>query len=255
MKLKNLFLITVLTLGSFTVFAQVSKLAPNVVVIGVGEKNPTLDESTYPNLKFYYTPGLISNADDNATTKVHISITNGPQEKFSGKPEFLATLWNDKNLKESFMLFDKNGVCVTQGYRLLSQGGDIGAKMCIDKDPLRNHLKTYVKKGKEGKESSKEMKMKKSNYLIGHKMPEFNVSTPSGEEVSFNSIVKGQATLVVFFQLPSDIDIEEGKKADQSDKSGKALFSTMIQASEGANLTGLFDNLESQFFNYDTRKK
>ena len=237
MKLKKLFLIAVLSLASFTVFAQISKLAPKVVVLGVGEKNPTLDESQYPNIKFYYTPELKDNA-----------------ETFSGKPEFLATLWNDKNLKETFMLFDKNGVCVTQGYRLLSQNSDIGAKLCVDKEALQNHLKSYVKKGKEGKESTKEMKLKKSDYMIGYKMPEFNVSTPSGEEVSFSSIVEGQATLVVFFQLSSDIDIAEGKKADQSGKSGRAFMSAMAQGAVGSGVTKLFDNLESQFFNYDTRK-
>lgn len=237
MKLKNLFFLAILTLGSFTVFAQISKLAPRVVVLGIGEKNVTLDENQYPNLKFYYTPELLDNAD----------------ETFSGKPEFLATLWNDKNLKETFMLFDKNGVCVTQGYRLLSQNNDIGAKLCVDKDNLQNHLKSYVKKGKEGKESTKEMKFKKSDYMIGYKMPEFNVSTPSGEEVSFSSIVEGQATLVVFFQISSDIDIAEGKKADQSGKSGRAFMSAMAQGATGSRLTKVFINLESQFFNYDAR--
>ena len=242
MKLKNLFLLAILTIGSFTVFAQISKIAPKVVVLGIGEKNPTLDESQYPNIKFYYTSELksTSTADD--------------KEMFSGKPEFLATLWNDKNLKETFMLFDKNGVCVTQGYRLLSQNNDIGAKLCVDKDNLQNHLKSYVKKGKEGKESTKEMKLKKSDYMIGYKMPEFNVTTPSGEEVSFSSIVEGQATLVVFFQISSDIDIAEGKKADQSGKSGRAFMSAMAQGATGSSLAKLFVNLESQFFNNDVRE-
>lgn len=254
MKLKNLILIAVLTLGSFTVFAQISKLAPKVVVLGIGEKNSTLDESQYPNLKFYYTPELISNTTANATSKAALSMADDAKETFSGKPEFLATLWNDKNMKEAFMLFDKNGVCVTQGYRLLSQRDDIGAKLCVDKENLQNHLKTYVKKEKEGKESSKEMKLKKSDFMIGYKMPEFNVTAPSGEEISFNSIVEGQATLIIFFQLSSDIDIAEGKKADQSDKSGKEFFASMTQAASGSSLTKLFINLESQFFNYDARE-
>ena len=75
MKLKNLFFLAVLTLGSFTVFAQISKLAPKVVVIGIGEKNATLDENQYPNLKFYYTPELQNIGD----------------ETFSGKPASLNT--------------------------------------------------------------------------------------------------------------------------------------------------------------------
>jgi len=241
MKLKNLLFIAILTLGSSTLFAQISKIAPKVVILGIGEKNPTLDESQYPNLEFYYTSALISNA------------TIDDKETFSGEPEFLATLWNDKNMKEAFMLFDKNGVCVTQGYRILSQNADIGAKLCVDKDNLQNHLKNYVKKGKEGKESSKEMKLKKSDFMIGYKMPEFNVVTPTGEEKSINSILTGQPTLIVFFQLSSDIDIAEGKEADQSGKSGKQFFAAMAQGAAGSKTTKLFVNLESQFFNYDTR--
>ena len=254
MKLKNLFLIAILTLGSFTVFAQIGKLAPKVVVLGIGEKNPTINESQYPNLKFYYTPELISNTSADATTKAALSMSDDAKETFSGEPEFVATLWNDKNMKEAFMLFDKNGVCVTQGYRLLSQKSDIGAKLCVDKEALQNHLKTYVKKGKEGKVSKKEMKLKKSDFMIGYKMPEFNVTNPSGEEVSFSSIVEGQATLIIFFQLSSDIDIAEGKEADQSNKSGKQFFAAMAQGAAGSSSTRIFKELESQFFNYDARE-
>lgn len=254
MKIKNLFLIAILTLGSFSVFAQISKLAPKVVVLGIGEKNPTLDETQYPNLKFYYTPDLKSKAEVGATKKALISMSDGAKETFTGKPEFLAKLWNGKNMKEAFMLFDKNGVCVTQGYHILQQNDDIGARLCVDKKPLKNSLKTYVKKRKEGKASKKEMKLKKSNFMIGHKMPEFNVVSPKGEEVSFSSIVKGQPTLVIFFQLSKDIDIAEAKKSDQSKKSAKSFMSTMIKGAAGSSLTGLFDNLESQFFNYDIRK-
>ena len=253
MKLKNLLIIAFLTLGSFSVFAQISKMAPKVVIIGIGEKNPTFDESRYPDLEFYYTPELESNGTASATAKSAFAMSGVAKETFSGEPEFLATIWNEKDLKEAFMLFDKNGVCVTQGYDLGRQGGDIGNRLCVDKDKLENHLKDYVKKGKEGKESKKEMKIKKSDFMIGYKMPDFKVVNPNDEEKSINEIINGQPTLVIFFQLSSDIDTEEGKKADQSSKSGKEFFASMTQAAAGADLTEIFRNLENQFFNHSVR--
>lgn len=253
MKLKNLLFVAILILGTTGVFAQISKMAPKVVLIGIGEKNPTLDESKYPNLEFYYTPGLKSNATASATTKSALSIAGVAKETFSGEPKFIETIWNEKQMQKGFMLFDKNGLCVTQGYEITRQGGDIGRRLCADKDKLQDHLKDYVKKEKEGKKSKKDMKMKKSDFMIGHNMPEFNVVTPSGEEKPINDIIKGQPTLVVFFQLASDVDIEEGKKSDQSDKSGKELFAAATQAAAGADLTQVFVELESQFFNYDAR--
>lgn len=251
--MKSLFLV-VLFFMSTVAFSQIHKMAPKVVLIGIGEKNQTLDESLYPNIEFYYTPNLQSKAKANSTVKAFASMSGAAKETFEGQPEFLAELWNEKDLKEAFMLFDKEGVCATQGYHILQQGSDIGNRLCADKDKLEKHLKTYVKKEKTAKPAKRDMKLKKSDFMVGREMPEFNVVSVSGEEKSINSIIDGQPTLIVFFQLSKDIDIAEGKKADQSDKSGKQLFATMTQAAAGSDIENLFVQLESQFFNYDARQ-
>jgi hypothetical protein len=177
------------------------------------------------------------------------------KETYKGSPEFVAEMWNDKELEGAFMLFDKNGLCVTQGYHLLQQQSDIGRRRCIDNDKLEEHLKKYVKKGKDGKEARGKMKMRKSDFMVGRYMPEFNVADVDGNEVSVNDVIKQDApTLVVFFHLSKDLDIEEAKKADQSDKSGKGFMQAMTEGAAGAKVSEVFVNLESQFFQNDVRE-
>lgn len=40
---------------------KLSKMAPKVIAIGIGEKNLTFDESMFPDIDIYYTPNLIIN--------------------------------------------------------------------------------------------------------------------------------------------------------------------------------------------------
>lgn len=256
MNLKSkLIFVGLMFMGSM-VFGQIHNMAPKVLLIGIGEKNPTLDESQYPNLAFYYTPGLQSQAKAGKAVKALGALSGGAvKETYKGAPAFVAEMWNEKELEEAFMLFDKNGLCVTQGYHILQQGSDIGRRRCIDKDRLEKHLKKYVKKGNDGKEARGKMKMRKSDFMVGRYMPEFNVADADGNQVPINDVIKQDApTLVVFFHLSKDLDIQEAKKADQSDKSGKGFMQAMTEGAAGAKVSEVFVNLESQFFQNDVRE-
>lgn len=219
--------------------AQIHKYAPEVVLIGVGEKNASFDEARFPDLKFYYTPEL-SSADEGVT--------------FTGSPEFVKTIWNDKSFKDGFMLFDKNGVCVTMGYDINRQN-DIGGRMCTDKKTLNDHLRTYVKKGKTGKASSKDMKMKKSDFMLAHKMPEYDVNNSAGDTVKVSSICEsGKPVLVIFFNIPKAVDLNAANQAGNK-KTGRGFLNAMKQGAGGAKQQKLFVELESEFFQYDARQK
>lgn len=245
----------VLILFTATAFGQIYNMAPKVVMLGIGEKNPTLDESKYPNLEFYYTPGLNSQAKGGKAVKAFGAMSGGAKETYAGKPEFVAEMWNEKDMDGSFMLFDKNGLCVTQGYNILQQDSDIGERLCADKNPLRDHLKKYVKKEKTGKATRKKMKLKKSDFMVGREMPGFDVITLDGNSIPVNDVTNsGEPTLVVFFHLPEDLDIDEAEEADQNKKSGKGFLSSMAQGAAGASVTNIFENLESQFFNNEVRE-
>jgi len=88
----------------------------NVIMIGIGGKNATFDESKYPDLSFYYTPNLVSKAELGETAKSALSLFgDGAREIFEGKPDILAKWWDDKDLRNYALLFDKNGVGTWQG--------------------------------------------------------------------------------------------------------------------------------------------
>ena len=233
---------------------NISKMAPKVVVIGIGEKNPTLNEGQFPNLSFYYTPELVPVNDEGETESAILTMTDLADIEYSGSPEFIKTIWNEKNMNKGFMLFDKEGVCYTQGYDILKQGGSIGARLCVDKSALSDHLKAVVTKEKLAKPSSKEISFKKSDFLVGHKLPEFMVVAIDGKEISILELTKGEPTLIVFFNLPANIDINEAKESGEG-KTGKAWAKSMISGSSGASVSSLFIDLESQFFEYDAREK
>lgn len=252
---KVLTLVLVLAV-SFTVSAQkLKKLNPNIVVIGIGAKNPTFNEAQYPDLKFYYTPGLKSQAKVSTSGKAALSLFGAAVEKFEGTPEFLAEMWNTKsNMKESFMIFDEDGLCFTQGYRLGGRGA-IDKQNCINKKSIAKNVKALVKKGKKAKKAKKKMKLKKSNFMVGREFPDFKVSDSSGKEFAINDLVKGEkATIVVFFQISKDIDFNAGKESGKG-KSGRAFGKAILGSAAGANQLKVFEKIESNVFEYDAREK
>ncbi|MCK4921448.1 MAG: hypothetical protein KAS71_10410 [Bacteroidales bacterium] len=245
-------LVTVMFLG---VNAQkLSKMAPKVVVIGIGEKNPTLNEAQFPNLNFYYTPDLVPATETGEGKSAVVSMSDGAKLTYNGSPEFLKTLWNDKDMDKAFMLFDKNGVCYTQGYDILRQNSDIGARGCVDKKPLSDHIKSCVKSEKVAKPGKKEMVLKKSDFLVGYKLPEFDLVGTDGESISIANVLNGEPTLVVFFNLPSNIDIQAAKESGKG-KTGKAFAKSMLSGAAGGNIEKLYIELEAQVFEYDAREK
>lgn len=232
---------------------KLSKMAPRVVVIGIGEKNQSVDESRFPNLNFYYSPNLKAQSSGSEASNSLKTLSKTVKVNYSGDPEFLETIWNDKEINEGFMLFDKNGVCFTQGYDINRQG-DMAARLCINKKSLLENIKDCVKKEKEAKSSKKEMKFSKSDFMIGHKLPDFSLLTPEGKSSSVKDILNGEPCLVLFFNIPSNIDTQKAKESGKN-KTGKAFARSLLSGAAGASVTSLFENLESQFFEYDAREK
>lgn len=68
------------------------KMAPQVIVVNLGPKNPHFDESIFPHLHFYYTPGI----------KAVLPDENAMNHSFEiqGKPGFLVTAVNEKQINE-----------------------------------------------------------------------------------------------------------------------------------------------------------
>ena len=91
--MKKLGLILLSLTLSLGVFAQ-AKYQAKVVVVFMGEKNATFDESLFPNCEFYYTPGIVASEKkvNTLSGKIAGDITGNDYSQtydveFSGTPE------------------------------------------------------------------------------------------------------------------------------------------------------------------------
>jgi len=235
------------------------KMAPQIVVVNLGPKNPHFDESIYPHLHFYYTPGIHAVLSDEQAMNRKFDI--------QGEPEFLANAFNGKQIKEfGFLLFDKNGICYTEGNDFL-QSMAIAKARCSNGKELGDNVKEVVKKGKNRKVKSgplpsghshlhlkvglRHTSVTKAPYLTGHPFPaDVQVETPSGKKVSLESVIKGKPTLVTFIYLPPEGALEtiykfyRGPLAKPSPAVQKKFTKDVLYLSM----------LEGQFFDFNPKK-
>lgn len=238
-------------------FSQ-AKNVPAVVLIGIGAKNPTFDEASYKNFKFYYTPAMINQVTtdektDKKAVKGALSAFGGKTAKasYKGEPKILEEMWDKKELRYHALLYDKNGVACWEGN--LDPNKDVTDVKGFDDASLKDALKDFVGKEKVvDKEASGEIEIKdagsfgRGKYysypLAERKMPAFNVTDVSGAEVAVKSLTEtGAPVLVIFFEIPSDIDLKAAKE------SKKATFSQMMQAG-GGKVTQEIEKIHNQLF-------
>lgn len=206
---------------------------PAVAVVHFGPKPAALDEARWPDIKFYYVPGV---------TLEEIPKTLPPEFKMTGTPEALVKWYNtgaEENCRliNRAFLFDKKGVAAFDGRlgRLEDLNKEISRKT---KDPLKDVLKDLVKKGKEAKADDREFKADDKKGLVGLTMPEFEVTDGAGKAVSVNSFIAGAAkpTLVMFAHFPADTKFDmpaasaaAAKAETDKAKSAGAFFGGMAK--------------------------
>lgn len=250
--LSYLFIVVV---GVLNGFSQ-AKNVPSVVMIGIGAKNPTFDESNFKNFKFYYTPGLInqiSDQKDNKAVKGAVTALGGKGIKaaYKGEPKLLEEMWDKKEMRFHALLYDKNGVACWEGN--LDPNKDVTDVKGFEDNSLKDALKDFVDKAKViDKEASGVIEIKDANTfgrgkyysypLAERKIPAFNVVDVSGAEVAVKSITEaGAPVLVIFFEIPFDIDLKAAKA------SSKPTFSQMLQ-SGGGKVTQEIEKIHNQLF-------
>lgn len=237
-----------------TLFAVKPVEVPEIILIGIGAKNPTFNEAQYPHLKFYYTPELAYEQQTGDGSKGAAVLGSVADDILVGSPEFFTTINSEHDLLKCYFLFDKSGVCYTQGYNITRREGLMDATGPDDKS-LAIAFKETVKKEKVAKPNKKEMKLKKSDFMIGYKMPDCKIVDASGKEIGTNAITEnGKPALVLFFQLASDIDIQAAKESGAG-KTGGAFMKDMMNGAKGATITGFCEKIESEFFGHDAREK
>ncbi len=239
------------------------KYQPKAIVIFKGEKNPTFDESKYPNLTFYYTPGitlkkeLAANTKENETLNAVLSVTGIDAfltQDFVGTP----TIFNEVKMWGCY-LFDKN-VTVTGLVRNL-QTVQVSARKNMQGqyvyEDFKSICKNYVKKGNTTKLSKK--KLKKSMWdnvwtlqdYIGYKIPDdFEIENKSGEKIMFSKVVKeNNLTLVYFLYLNKNFDLNKGKESGAG-KTGGEFAGDVISTVAADKQTEVLSDIENVIFGY-----
>ena len=279
MKTVSIFLMTLLMAVAGASFGQVAKYQPKVIILFLGEKNPTFDESKYPDLSFYYTPelelvksekaksqssgkkafGSLTGFSSQSSAEANDEYTGTPAEiinlaigardvyLFDKKGVFSGKLWgtfgdDDRKLDDwSFLLSGKKKTVVTGGAP-------------YDTKKLGDFAKDFVKKGKTtGKVKNAKVKKGKQptlHNMYGEKWPDFKVQDASGKEVDFSEITSGNPlTMVCTLYLEKDYDMNKAKESGEG-KSGKEYMNSIAEdlATEKA-VSGL-SNLESQIFQF-----
>ncbi|MFA6597043.1 MAG: hypothetical protein WCS69_04910 [Ignavibacteriaceae bacterium] len=242
--------ICLLSMFVFSLIYAQPKYDINVIAVGIGEKNPTFNESLFPHIAFYYTPKLVSQAQLNETGKSALSfVGKAAREVFEGEPKVIAQWWDERDLRKHAIVFDKNGVGTWQGY--LEVGGElIDSKGKGEESSLEDTFE-FLLEDNEIMDYDKDKEFDPDDFdcLIERKMVDFEVAANDGKTKSIKSCVEiGKPTMVVFFQIPKDVDIN-AMKTEKKDESVGGFLSSMTQQAAGENWMTMFKDIESQFFN------
>lgn len=230
----------------------------NVVMLGIGAQNTTLNEQQFPDLKFYYTPKLISQAKVGKTGKALLSLfaDKSTREVFEGEPEFLAKWWDEKNLKNYAVLFDKNGVGAWQGYLDLEEDNILESDAeGGDNDALKDILEALIEDN-ENIELDVDKNKDDFDYgddecLIEREIPNFNIVTKNNKVKSIKELVKSdKQTLLVIFQIPKDVDLNALGKIEK-DKSVGGFLGNVVQTTAKASWLQLMKRIEFAVFQKD----
>jgi hypothetical protein len=260
MKLRNILFFGLVVMTTLA-FAGKKITPPEIIVINFGEKNAQFDESQFPDLNFYYIESIIAEKEVSGGTNAAMALTGGVvSSTMTGTPEFLVNWTNATDLVNHSMLFDKNGVCVYEA----TLSDNILNTQSPDKVSLKDGFKEFVEKEKEGKLKAKKEfeinKMKlgwKNDAMMNIKLPEdFEIVDKDGNKRMAKEIIEtGKPIMVLFTHIPSNVDMESGKEADQSQKTGKQFFNDVAQAAAGEKWKSVLIQIEKELFEYDAREK
>jgi len=251
--MKKLLLIFLAFISAGFTFAQkLEKVAPKIIIVGLGEKNPYFDELLFPHLYFYYTPALKIDYGQAKTVSLDtvavLNLDYKPKNLvYSGEPKYIEVFSRKDDPLQLFLLFDKNGYCYTYGYKL--DKDDMGARKCENGEFLLDNLVKVVKKGKAVKKSKKSFVLEKTKSLVGNKLDNFPIQNQKGDKFELQSVMGKKGSLVVFFNLPSTIDIRPLSKENRKLMSKKEIQLANERQAIAERSTDILRELEKQFFN------
>lgn len=237
--MRKIVFLGVVAMLAMTVSGQVAKFPPKVIAVHIGDKNPTWDESRFPDIEFYYLPNLKLVEGEKTKKKstgmkafqaaMNAGSVGYEEFKFEleGTPQEVIDLKLGPN---KALVFDKNGTFAasqnidndTHLDRLPFHTGVGDAKEYANMGDL---MRDFCKKGKtvkEGKKmkatgkkdkATKERAYRLADYRTFH-LPDFEVTSSKGDNVTLSQLTKGNpATMVVFFYTNPDFDYSKGTES------------------------------------------
>jgi len=265
--MRKILILTVLFFAVSMTFGQM-KYKPKVVVVVLGPKNPTFDESKFPDLSFYYTPGLRLKVSGkvaaNNTSKHAWSSALGvgrtahaeDHDTYVGKPEIL--LQNNISSGYTYIL-DKNGII--NGKIFSGKQADFNSRTNFlvkfnrtqrkwETESLGDLLKDLVKKGETYQAPKKKKKSKHPPKLftVGQSVGHFDVVNKDGTKKDIQTLVKGNpATLLIFLYINPEYDFNKGKESGAGKKGRDYMNQVAQTAAADKQIAPLF-NIESGIF-------
>ncbi len=255
MKSLKLFLMFFLFI-SFEILSQTT-YDMNVIMIGIGGKNPTFDESKFPNLQFYYTPEMISQAEVGDEAKAAVALLGGStREVFAGKPEILEEWYDELDLRNYALLFDKNGVGTWQGKLDLEDHMIEDSEGQGEEESLEDTFEFLFDDGEEMEfDDGKEFDYEDDDCIIETKMPDFEVVAVDGSKKSIKSLVEnGKTTMVVFFQISKDMDLNAAEEVKEEEGIG-GFFGGVAKSMAGYSWQQLMKQLEFYIYGNEVEVK
>lgn len=251
--MKKLGLLSLALILSIGAFAQ-AKYQAKIVVVFMGEKNATFDESMFPNCDFYYTPGIVA-TEKKANTlsgKIAGSITGDDYSEtydvsFSGTPEAAY-----KTKMTETVLFDKNGYVsgLYKSFENIALSPKKNLQGTIDFVHYNAISKDYIKKGDETKKAKKAPKKPKHLFdYHGMEIPfDFEVENAAGEKKSIRSLVKGEPlTILHTLYVSPGADFKAGLESG-ANKTGKEFLSDRRNTSKSFGALKILFEFEEDIY-------
>ncbi len=260
MKTVSIFLVALLLAG--VSFGQMKYKPSKVIVVVLGPKNPTFDESKFPDLEFYYTPDLklkmSKKAAANNANKHSWSSALGmgrtahaeSHDAYTGEPAVVV----EHNVQSGWVyLFDKNGRVNAETFNGKREDFNNKTKFMVDFNKMKRSWKTesfgdlmklLVKKG----ETMKPPKKFKTSHLLGKEVYAFEVEDKDGNKADIQGITKGNpATLLLFLYVNPKYDFNQGKESGAG-KKGKDYMNQVAQTVAADKQIAPLFNLEEGIF-------
>ncbi len=206
-----------------------------VIAIGIGERNSTLDESKFPNTTVYYTPSI---------KITHMALG---EKKFSGNPSFLAKWFNTSGEANDFLVLGKNGIVYDQGKSIVE--GQYMEKVETErKGSFERAAYAVTVKDRTLKESRKPLDVSDEKGFIRRRLPSFTMTDTEGNSVNSTSVFEnGKPKLVIFFYLNPDTYIGSEKESGDEIRS-KEYMRGRMESSSGVEGVRALIQVERELF-------